>query len=111
MSLNWRLFPLTQGFRVRLAGVTLLGLGAAAAGIGRLALSGDVLGLVFQGQPVSALLLPVLGVAVCILLRAGFAYSKEVIGNRTAGVIKLRLRQRIGNAHGLLGPPRRPRPP
>jgi len=67
ISLNWRLFPLTQGFRVRLAGAALLGLGAAAAGVGRLALSGSVLGLVFQGQPVSALLLPVLGVTGCIL--------------------------------------------
>jgi hypothetical protein len=66
ISLNWRLFQLTQSFRVRLAGAALLGLGAAA-GVGRLALSGYVLGLVFQGQPVSALLLPVLGVAVCIL--------------------------------------------
>jgi len=66
ISLNWRLFPLTQGFRVRLAGAALLGLGAAA-GVGRLALSGSVLGLVFQGQPVSALLLPVLGVTGCIL--------------------------------------------
>ena len=55
MSLNGRLFPLPQGCRVRLAGATVLGLGAAA-GVGRLALSGSVLGLVFQGQPVSALL-------------------------------------------------------
>jgi mannose-6-phosphate isomerase-like protein (cupin superfamily) len=47
---------LTQSFRVRLAGATLLGRGAAAAGVRRLALSGNVLGLVFQGQPVSALL-------------------------------------------------------
>jgi hypothetical protein len=43
-----------------------------------------------------ALRLPVLGVAVCLLRRAGFEYSKEVIGNCTAGVITLRLRQWIG---------------
>ena len=48
MSLNWRLFQLTQGFRLRLIGAAILGLGASMAGIGRLALSGYVLGLVFK---------------------------------------------------------------
>ena len=75
MSLNWRLFQLTQGFRLRLIGAAVLGLGAAMAGIARLALSGYVLGLVFQGQPLSTLLLPVIGVAVCILLRAMLEYA------------------------------------
>ena len=104
MSLNWRLFQLTQGFRLRLIGAAVLGLGAAMAGIARLALSGYVLGLVFQGQPLSTLLLPVIGVAVCILLRAMLEYAKEATGNRTASDIKLRLRQHI-YAHVLaLGP-------
>ena len=51
MSLNWRLFQLTQGFRLRLIGAAIPGLGASIAGIGRLALSGYALGLVFQSQP------------------------------------------------------------
>ena len=104
MSLNWRLFELTQGFRLRLIWAAVLGLGAAMAGIGRLALSGYVLGLVFQGRPLSTLLPPLIGVAVCILLRAILEYAKEATGNRTASDIKLRLRQRI-YAHVLvLGP-------
>ena len=104
MSYTWRLFQLTQGFRSRLLGAALLGLGAALAGIGRLVLSGYVLGLVFQGQPVTALIWPVLGVVVCIVLRAGLEYAKEVTGNRTAGILKLRLRQQL-YAHSLtLGP-------
>ena len=104
MSLNWRLFQLTQGYRLRLLGAAVLGLVASMAGIGRLALSGYVLGLVFQGRPLSALVLPVIGVAVCILLRAVLEYAKEVTGNRTASDIKLRLRQHI-YAHVLeLGP-------
>src|SRR2546428_13077457 len=104
MSLNWRLFQLTQGFRLRLVGAAVLGLGAAMAGIGRLALSGYVLGLVFQGQPLSALVLPVLGVAACILLRAGLEYAKEALGNRTARDIKLRLRQQLSQHVLTLGP-------
>jgi len=104
MSLNWRLFQLTQGFRLRLVGAAVLGLGASMAGIGRLALSGYVLGLVFQGQPLSALLLPICGVAACILLRAGLEYAKEAMGNHTASAIKLRLRQQIYQHVLHLGP-------
>src|SRR5215475_10842184 len=104
MSLNWRLFQLTQGYRLRLFGAAMLGLVASMAGIGRLTLSGYVLGLVFQHQPLSGLVLPICGVAACILLRAGLEYAKEAMGNRTASDIKLRLRQQI-YAHALtLGP-------
>ena len=104
MSLNWRLFQLTQGFRLRLLGAAVLGLVASMAGIGRLALSGYVLGLVFQGRPLSTLVLPVIGVAVCILLRAVLEYAKEATGNRTASDIKLRLRQHIYEHMLELGP-------
>src|SRR5574341_1032500 len=104
MSLNWRLFQLTHGMRLRLIGAALFGLGASAAGIGRLALSGYVLALVFQHQPVSALFWPVLGVALCILARAGLEYAKEALGNRTASDIKLRLRQQIYQHVLHLGP-------
>src|SRR5919109_1886558 len=104
MSLNWRSFQLTQGYRLRLLGAAVLGLVAAMAGIGRLALSGYVLGLVFQGRPLSTLVLPVIGVAVCIVLRAVLEYAKEATGNRTASDIKLRLRQQIYQHVLELGP-------
>src|SRR6266540_1214506 len=74
------------------------------AGLGRLALSGYVLGLVFQSQPLSTLVLPLGGVAACILLRAGLEYTKEALGNRTASNIKLRLRQQIYQHVLKLGP-------
>ena len=51
MSHTWRLFQLTQGFRWRLVWAAVLGLAASVAGIGRLALSGYALALVFQGRP------------------------------------------------------------
>src|SRR5712692_6506615 len=104
MSLNWRLFQLTQGYRLRLLVAEVLGLVASMAGIGRLALSGYVLGLVFQGRPLSTLVLPVAGVAACILLRAVLEYAKETTGNRTASDIKLRLRQHIYTHVLELGP-------
>jgi ATP-binding cassette subfamily C protein CydCD len=104
MDHTWRLFRLTQGFRWRLAGAAGLGLTASAAGIGRLALSGYALALVFQGQPLSAVLLPLAGVAACILLRAVLEYARETVGNRTAGEIKLNLRASLYQHVLALGP-------
>lgn len=104
MSLTWRLFQLTRGFRLQLIGAAVLGLAASLAGIGRLALSGYALGLLFQGQPLSALFLPLMGVAVCILLRATLEYTKEALANLTASAIKLRLRQQIYQHVLHLGP-------
>jgi ATP-binding cassette, subfamily B, bacterial len=104
MGHTWRLFRLTQGFRWRLAGAAVLGLTASAAGIGRLALSGYALALVFQGRPLNAVLLPLAGVAACILLRAVLEYAREAVGNRTAGEIKLNLRASLYRHVLALGP-------
>ena len=104
MGHTWRLFQLTQGFRWRLVWAALLGLTASAAGIGRLALSGYALALVFQGQPFTAVFLPISGVAACILLRATLEYIREAVGNRTAGEIKLNLREYLYQHVLALGP-------
>src|ERR671930_262619 len=104
MSHTWRLFQLTRGFRGRFIWAALLGLGASAAGIGRLALSGYALALVFQGRPFAILFLAVAGVAACILVRGLLEYAKEALGNRTAGAIKLNLRERLYQHVLTLGP-------
>jgi len=104
MGHTWRLFQLTQGFRWRLVWAALLGLCASAAGIGRLALSGYALALVFQGQPLAAVILPLAGVAGCILLRAILEFVKESLGNRTASAIKVDLRERLYQHVLALGP-------
>jgi ATP-binding cassette subfamily B protein len=104
MGSTWRLFQLTRGFRWRLAWAAVLGLMAAAAGIGRLALAGYALALVFQGQPLSSVLWPLAGVAFCIVLRALLEYCREALGNRTAGEIKIALRERLFRHIIALGP-------
>jgi ATP-binding cassette subfamily C protein CydCD len=104
MSHTWRLFQLTRGFRGRFVCAALLGLGASAAGIGRLALSGYALALVFQGRPFAIVFLAVAGVAACILLRGVLEYAKEALGNRTAGAIKVNLRERLYQHVLTLGP-------
>lgn len=104
MAQFWRLYQLTEGFRGRLLVAALVGLGASAAGIGRLALAGYVLGLVFQGRAFADLLPPLLGVLVCIGLRAVLEYAKEARGNRVAGAIKVHLRHRVYQHVLDLGP-------
>jgi ATP-binding cassette subfamily B protein len=104
MGHMWRLFQLTRGFRWRLVGAAVLGLVASAAGIGRLALAGYALALVFQGKPLTAVLWPLAGVAFCIALRAILEYAREALGNRTAGAIKLELRERLFRHITALGP-------
>src|ERR671922_1731374 len=104
MGHTWRLFRLTQGFRRRLVWAALLGLTASAAGIGRLALSGYALALVFRGQPLTAVFWPSARVAACILLRATLEYVREAVGNRTAGEIKLNLREFLYQHVLALGP-------
>jgi ATP-binding cassette subfamily C protein CydCD len=104
MSHTWRLFYLTQGFRWRLLWAAVLGLAASIAGIGRLALSGYALGLVFQGRPFAEVGLLIAGVAACILLRAVLEYIRDRLGNRTAGEIKLNLRGYLYQHVLALGP-------
>jgi ATP-binding cassette, subfamily C, bacterial CydCD len=104
MGHTWRLFRLTQGFRWRLVWAALVGLTASAAGIGRLALSGYALALVFQGRPLTTVLWPIAGVAGCILLRATLEYMREAVANRTAGEIKLNLREHLYQHVLALGP-------
>jgi ATP-binding cassette subfamily C protein CydCD len=104
MGHTWRLFQLTHGFRWRLVWAAALGLTASAAGIGRLALSGYALALVFQGQPLPNVFWPIAGVAACILLRAALEYLREAGANRTAGEIKLNLREHLYQHALALGP-------
>lgn len=104
MGHTWRLFELTRGFRRRLVGAALLGLVASMAGIGRLALAGYALALVFQGQPLASVLWPLAGVALCITLRAILEYAREALGNRTAGELKVNLREQLFRHVIALGP-------
>src|SRR5262245_52626584 len=93
MSLNWRLFQLTQGYRLRLLGAAGLGLGAAMAGIGRLALSGYVWGRASPGRLLAPLVLAGIGIAACVLIRVVLEYAKEANGHHPASRIQMRLLQ------------------
>lgn len=64
MYFNLRLFALSKGLRPRIAFAAIVGMVVLAAGVARLALTGWLIGRVFQGEGLSflALQLVVLGV-------------------------------------------------
>jgi ATP-binding cassette subfamily C protein CydCD len=69
MFLDPRLWQLTRGVRRRIAFAVLVGVAAATAGILRLALLGWLLGRVYRGEALDALIAPIAGVAAVMVLR------------------------------------------
>jgi len=99
-----RLFRLTRGVRWRIALAILLGLGVTASGVAQFSLKGRVIGQVFYGAPLQRLIPALLLIAGLIVLRFWLQYQREIMGQRIAVEIKVRLRSRI-YAHLLkLGP-------
>ena len=95
MYFDRRLWGLTKGVRLRIAGAVAVGLLAAAAGVGRLALLGWLLALVFRGEPLEALTVPFAGVAGVMLLRGVLDYWRNMVAHRTAALVQLHLRQSL----------------
>ncbi|HJO97971.1 MAG TPA: ABC transporter transmembrane domain-containing protein, partial [Rhodospirillales bacterium] len=90
--------------RLRIAGAAAVGLLAAASGVGRLALLGWLLALIFRGEPLDALTVPFAWVAGAMLLRGFFDYWRNMVAHRTAAVVQLHLRERLYDKVVELGP-------
>ncbi len=104
MYFDLRLWSLTKGVRLRIAGAAAVGLLAAASGVGRLALLGWLLALIFRGEPLDALTVPFAWVAGAMLLRGFFDYWRNMVAHRTAAVVQLHLRERLYDKVVELGP-------
>ena len=104
MYFDLRLWGLTKGVRLRIAGAVAVGLLAAAAGVGRLALLGWLLAMVFRGEPLDALIVPFAWVAGVMLLRGVFDYWRNMVAHRTAALVQLHLRERLYDKVVELGP-------
>ena len=104
MYFNARLWGFTRGFRFRLFVGVIFGLLTAASGVSRLAMSGYVVALVFQGETMSRISLAILGVVLSILARGVFQYIKEMIGHETALRIQVSLRRSLFSRALKLGP-------
>ena len=99
-----RLWQFTKGVRLRIAGAVVVGLMAAAVGIGRLALLGWLLAMVFQGAGFDEMVGPSLAVAGVMLLRGVLEYWRNMVAHRTAARVQLHIRARLYDQVVALGP-------
>jgi len=101
MHFDLKLWRMTAGLRGRIALSAAIGLLALAVGIARFAFLGRFLAGVFRGQ---TLILPLLGAAAAILLRAWLDHHRTMIANRTAASVQEALRARLFDKIIALGP-------
>jgi ATP-binding cassette subfamily C protein CydCD len=104
MYFDHRLWQLTAGLRLGLAGGVLLGLLALAAGIARFAFLGIALAQVFAGAEMTAVAWPLAGAVVAVLIRAALDHARTVQANRTAAAVQGKLRGLLFDRIAALGP-------
>jgi ATP-binding cassette subfamily B protein len=104
MYFDARLWAMTEGLRLRIAGGVALGLLALAVGIARFAFLGWLLALVFRAAPVTEILLALGGAAAMILLRAVLDHMRAIVAHRTAARVQEVLRGRLFDRIVALGP-------
>ncbi|ARP93533.1 ABC transporter ATP-binding protein/permease [Bordetella genomosp. 13] len=104
MYFDYRLWQLTQGMRLGMAGGILLGLLALAAGIARYVFLGQMLAVVFRGEPWQAWAAPAAWAVAMVLLRAGLDHLRTLQANRCAATVQQVLRGRLYDRIVALGP-------
>ena len=104
MYFDSRLWAFTAGLRGRLATNVLIGILAAAAGIGRLAALGWLLALVATGAAAADLVPPAVLTALAMLVRAALEHARTMAAHRTAALVQRNLRARLFDQVAALGP-------
>ncbi len=104
MFLDVRLWRLTAGVRGRIALAVAIGVLASTVGVARLALLGWLLGLVYRGEPLAALVWPGAAVALVMVLRGFLEHARAMVAHETAARVQLALRARLFDQVTALGP-------
>ena len=104
MYFNLRLFALSKGLRPRIALAAIVGMLALAAGVARLALTGWLIGRVFQGDGLSSLGLPLIVLGVLIAVRGQIQYLRDSVSYSTATRTKIEIRRQLYSHIVNLGP-------
>jgi len=104
MHFDLTLWRMTQGYRWRIALSVGLGLLAMVFGIARFVFLGRFLAGVFQHAPAAALIWPLAGAGIAIVLRASLDHSRTMVAHRTAMNIQQALRGRLYDKIVALGP-------
>lgn len=104
MYFDFRLWALTAGMRLGMAGSVALGLLALAAGIARFVFLGQFLARVFQDAPWQELVAPLAGAAAMVALRALLDHRRTVHAHHCALTAQRLLRARLYDRIVALGP-------
>ena len=104
MYFDSRLWQLTAGLRLRMAGGIFLGLLALAAGIARYVFLGQLLARVFEGTPAQDWIAPAAWAGAMVLLRALFDHLRTVQANRCSADVQQALRAKLYDRIVALGP-------
>jgi len=104
MQFDIRLWSFTVGVRGRIAFSVLIGMLATALGVIRLALLGWLIGLIFLGQSVEELILPIVLAAFVMLLRGFFEHWRTMTAHETSAIVQQQLRRRLYDKIVKLGP-------
>jgi len=104
MHFDLTLWRMTQGYRLRIVLSVLVGLFALIFVIARFVFLGRFLAGVFRGAPAGALIWPLAGAGVAIVLRAALDHSRTMVAHRTAMRIQETLRGRLYDKIVALGP-------
>jgi ATP-binding cassette subfamily B protein len=104
MYFDLRLWRMTAGLRLTMAGGVALGLLALAAGIARFAFLGIALATVFAGGGLADAAPALAGAAAAVLLRGWFDHRRMVQAARSAAAVQGRLRALLLDRIAALGP-------
>ncbi len=104
MFLNFRLWQLTQGVRLRIFFAVFVGVISSTVGVVRLALLGWLLALIFQGAGFDDILVPAVIIAGVMVLRGVLDHLRIMVAHETASRVQLLLRKRLFHQVVTLGP-------
>lgn len=104
MYFDFRLWRLTEGFRLQMLAGVLLGLAALATGIGRFAFLGIALARIFNGEGLDGAAWPLAGAACVVLVRGLFDQARLNMAHETAAAVQTRLRAMLFDRIAALGP-------
>ena len=104
MYFDRRLWAFTEGVRGRMVFSVIVGLIAACVGVGRLALLGWLIALVFEGRPFADLVMPMALVAGVMMTRGLLEYVRVMVAHETAARVQIAIRKKIYDKAVILGP-------
>jgi ATP-binding cassette subfamily C protein CydCD len=104
MHIEPRLLAFTKGVRGRIAAAIAIGLLSVGLGVARLGLLGWLIGQVFAGKQASALVLPIVLIALVMALRGFTEHWRAVTAHETAARVQKTLRRTLYDKIASLGP-------